>query len=115
LFGAGGANVEEKAPIWGEICERYGLHMKRTSYWHKNYNIMDSYIKYQMWRNGMPKKPTRSWWEAFGMSTLMIEQDTMRKEIFSRNRKPGMWLLKARISEKMSDRDVQCIAGKLKL
>ncbi|CAN0056811.1 unnamed protein product, partial [Bubo scandiacus] len=35
-----------------------------------------------MWRSGMPKKPTRSRWEAFGMSTLMIEQDTMRKENF---------------------------------
>lgn len=30
----------------------------------------------------MPKKPTRSWWEAFGMSTSMIEQGTMRKENF---------------------------------
>lgn len=82
LFGARGASVAEKAPIWGEICERYGLHMKRTSYWHKNFSIMDSYIKYQMWRRGMPKKPKRSRWEAFGTSTLMIEQDTIRKEDF---------------------------------
>lgn len=98
MFGAGGANVAEKALIWGEICERYGLHMKKTSYWQKNFNIMDSYIKYQMWRSRLPKKPTRSRWEAFGMSTLMIEQDAMRKgNFFSGIRKLGMWLLKARI------------------
>lgn len=36
----------------------------------------------------MPKKPARSWWEAFGMSTSMIEQDTMRKENFFQESKP---------------------------
>lgn len=36
----------------------------------------------------MPKKPARSWWEAFGMSISMIEQDTMRKENFFQESKP---------------------------
>lgn len=36
----------------------------------------------------MPKKPARSWWEAFGMSTSMMEQDTMRKENFFQESKP---------------------------
>lgn len=36
----------------------------------------------------MRKKPARSWWEAFGMSTSMIEQDPMRKENFFQESKP---------------------------
>lgn len=49
----------------------------------------------------MPKKPTRSWWEAFGMSASMIEQDTMKKENFFQESKTRDVVAKSKNSRRM--------------